>query len=84
MKDTHGNEGRRFCFRRLIQLGHDQVEAVTALEISVPSLYGIASAGILVYLPGIFGIPSSAPSKSRTGKTESHHNQQGSNLQQTL
>ena len=45
------------CFRLggFVQLGHDQIQAISALQITVPAFNRITGTGILVYLPGLLG-----------------------------
>lgn len=62
------------CFRlgSFVQLGHDQIQAISALQVTVPSFNRITSTGILVYLPGLLcaSIPLLGPAQSRTSQTD--------------
>ena len=52
----HGqNIDRCFGLGGLVQLGHNQVQAISAFEITVPSFNGVAGTGILAYLSGLLG-----------------------------
>ena len=52
----HGqNIERCFSFGGLVQFGHDQVQAISAFEITVSFFNGVTGADILAYLSGLLG-----------------------------